>query len=55
MANAHKVIGAVSCLLAALCAGAQARENTRRIVLPNPRLIHCMAAELLAIVETGFG
>ena len=43
--NAHRVIGVVSCLLAALCASAQPGESTRRIVLPNPQLIHCHSAE----------
>src|SRR5882762_3495190 len=45
MRNARRVIGAVSCLLAALCASAQAGQSTRRIVLPNPQLIHCHSAE----------
>src|SRR5256885_5209678 len=45
MRNARRMIGAVSYLLAALCATAQAGENTRRIVLPNPHLIHCHSAE----------
>jgi hypothetical protein len=45
MRNARRVFGAVSCLLAILCAYAQAGESTRRIVLPNPQLIHCHSAE----------
>jgi hypothetical protein len=44
MCNLLRVIGAVS-LLAALYASAQAGESTRRIVLPNPQLIHCHSAE----------
>jgi len=31
--------------LVSLCAAAQAGENTRKIILPNPKLIHCHAAE----------
>jgi len=43
MRNASRVIGAISCLLAALCAPAQA--GMRRIVLPSPQLIDCHSAE----------
>ena len=45
MRNPRRVIGVVGCLLAALCASAQAGESTHRIVLPNPQLIHCHSAE----------
>jgi hypothetical protein len=45
MGNAYRVIGAVGCLLVSLCAGAQVGNSTRKIVLPNPQLIHCHSAE----------
>ena len=45
MSSPYRVIAAVGCLLGSLCAGAQAGENTRKIVLPNPQLIHCRSAE----------
>jgi hypothetical protein len=41
MISAYKLIGIVGCLFASLCAGAQAVGSTRKIVLPNPKLIHC--------------
>ena len=44
MRSAYRVIGVVGCLLASLCAGAQAVGGTRKIVLPNPKLIHCRSA-----------
>lgn len=44
MPNARKVIGAVSCLIVSLSAAAQPRESTRKVVLPNPQLIHCHSA-----------
>jgi hypothetical protein len=45
MDNAYRVIAVTGCLLASLCAGAQAVGSTRKIVLPNPQLIHCHSAE----------
>jgi hypothetical protein len=45
MRNACRVIGAVSYVLAALCASAQAGDSARRIVLPNPQLIRCHSAD----------
>ena len=45
MRNARRVIGAASCVLVVLCAFAQAGKSARRIVLPNPQLIHCDSAE----------
>ncbi len=45
MSRPYRVIAVVGCLLGSLCAGAQAGENTRKIVLPNPQLIHCRSAE----------
>ena len=45
MNSGYQVIAAMGCLLASLCAGAQAGENTRKIILPNPQLIHCHSAE----------
>jgi len=45
MGNAYRVIAVVGCLLASLCAGAQAGDSTRKIVLPNPQLIHCHSAD----------
>jgi hypothetical protein len=45
MGSAYRVIAAVGCLLVSLCAGAQVGDSTRKIVLPNPQLIHCHAAE----------
>lgn len=38
-------IWAIVCLSASLCAFAQQRDSVRTIVLPNPELIHCHAAE----------
>jgi N-acetyl-gamma-glutamylphosphate reductase len=35
----------ILCLSASLCAFAQPRDSVRTIVLPNPELIHCHAAE----------
>lgn len=43
MRNTCGLIGAVICL-ASLCATAQAGSSTRKIVLPNPQLIHCRSA-----------
>lgn len=45
MSSPYRVIAVVGCLLGSLCAGAQAGENMRKIVLPNPQLIHCRSAE----------
>jgi hypothetical protein len=45
MDNAYRAIAAVGCLLALLCAGAEAGDRTRKIVLPNPQLIHGGSAE----------
>lgn len=35
---------AICCFLAALCASAQERGSTRKIVMPSPQLIHCRSA-----------
>ena len=45
MSSPYRVIAIVGYLLGSMCAGAQAGENTRKIVLPNPQLIHCRSAE----------
>jgi hypothetical protein len=45
MGGACRTIAAVGCLLASLCAWAQDSGGPRRIVLPNPQLIHCWSAE----------
>jgi hypothetical protein len=45
MGNAYRAVAVVGCLLASLCAGAQVGNITRKIVLPNPQLIHCHSAE----------
>ena len=45
MSGPFRVIALIGCLLGSLCAGAQAGEITRKIVLPNPQLIHCRSAE----------
>jgi hypothetical protein len=42
---AYRIIAVSACLLASLCAGAQAGAGIRKIVLPNPQLIHCRSAE----------
>jgi len=42
---AYRVIAVIGCLLASLCAGAQVGDRARKIVLPNPQLIHCRSAE----------
>lgn len=36
---------AIYCFFAGLCASAQERASTRKIVLPSPGLIHCRSAE----------
>jgi len=41
----YQAMGAIGCFLASLCAGAQAGAGIRKIVLPNPQLIHCRSAE----------
>lgn len=41
----YRVMAAIGCFLASLFAGAQASAGTRKIVLPNPQLIHCRSAE----------
>jgi len=45
MNRGYLVISAMGCLLASLCASAQVGDHTRKIVLPNPELIHCRSAE----------
>jgi hypothetical protein len=45
MNSAYRVIAVIVYLLASLCAGAQVGDSTRKIVLPNPQLIHCRSAE----------
>ena len=45
MGSAYRVIATVGCLLVSLCAGAQVGDSARKIVLPNPQLIHCRSAE----------
>jgi len=41
----YQAMAAIGCFLASLCAGAQAGAGIRKIVLPNPQLIHCRSAE----------
>jgi hypothetical protein len=45
MGSTYRVIAAIGCLLASLCAGARAADSPRKIVLPSPQLIHCSSAE----------
>ena len=45
MGTTFRVIAVVGCLLASLCAGAQVGDSARKIVLPNPRLIHCRSVD----------
>jgi len=45
MGNTYRLIAVVGCLLASLGAGAQVGDSTRKIALPNPRLIHCRAVD----------
>jgi len=45
MSTTWRMMAAVGCLLASLCAGAQAGGSTRKVVLPSPQLIHCRATE----------
>ena len=45
MNSGYRAIVAMGCLLASLCASAQVGNHTRKIVLPNPQLIHCRSAE----------
>jgi len=54
MRNARVLISAVSCLLAVMfSADAQAGKSTRRIVLPNPQMIHCHSAECSQLWKEG--
>jgi hypothetical protein len=41
----NRMIAVAGCLLASLWANAQLADRTRKIVLPNPQLIHCRSAE----------
>ncbi len=43
MRDACRAIAAC-CFLASLCAAAQEKATTRKIVLPSPQLIHCRSA-----------
>jgi len=43
MGGQYRVMAAAGCLLFSLCAGTQAGD-ARKIILPNPQLIHCHAA-----------
>jgi hypothetical protein len=45
MGREYRVIYVLGCLLALLSAGAEAADNKRKVVLPNPQLIHCRSAE----------
>src|SRR5260370_26003319 len=45
MNSAYRVIAVIGYLLASLSAGAQVGDRARKIVLPNPQLIHCRSAE----------
>lgn len=45
MKSGYRVMAALGCLLTSLCASAQVGHRTRKIVLPNPQLIHCRSAE----------
>ena len=45
----------VGCLLASLCAGAQAVGSTRKVVLPNPKLIRCHSADCSQLWEQDLG
>lgn len=44
MRRAYQTVALTGCLLASLCACAQVAA-TRRVVLPNPQLVHCHTAE----------
>lgn len=45
MDSAYWRMAPLACLLVSLCAVAQVGDSTRKIVLPNPQLIHCRSAE----------
>lgn len=45
MGSTYRAMAALGCLLGSLCAGAQVGNSTRKIVLPNPQLVHCRSAE----------
>jgi hypothetical protein len=45
MGRVNRVVALAGCLLASLSAGGQVGDNTRKIILPNPQLIHCHSAE----------
>lgn len=55
MNSGFRVIAAMGCLLASLCASAQAGDRTRKIVLPNPELIHCRSAECSRLWKQNWG
>jgi hypothetical protein len=44
MCSTYRLIGVFGCLIASLWAGAQAVGSPRKIVLPNPKQIHCHSA-----------
>ena len=45
MNSGYQIIAAMGCLVASLCGAAQAGDTVRKVVLPNPQLIHCRSAE----------
>jgi len=45
MRRASETIALAGCLLASLSACAQVPPSTRKVVLPNPQLVHCRSAE----------
>lgn len=55
MRSSRSLVSALSCLIVALCASAQAGTGTRKIVLPNPQLIRCRSAECSHLWTQGSG
>jgi len=45
MSPSNRTLTAVACLLLSTYAGAQGGADARKIVLPNPQLIHCRSAQ----------
>jgi hypothetical protein len=55
MRNICWAITVASCLLVSMCASAQAVKSPRKIILPNPKLIHCHSAECSQLWEHDSG
>jgi hypothetical protein len=45
MGRSCRVVAVAACFFASLCASAQVGDAARKVVLPNPQLIHCRSLE----------